>query len=419
MNKRRVVITGIGTVNSVGNDVKSTWDGILAGKSGIAPITNFDVTNFPIKIGGEIKNLDPLSHIDESTYNKAKKLDKVVLLAAIASQQAIENSGIDISKNPSRAGVAIGTGIGGKVVHSNTTFNYLEKGYKSISPYFIPGFIGNAASGFVSIEHGITGSSLGIQTACASSNHALIFGMMSIQMGLNDVYICGGSEYTVEIITVSAFHRLRALSIRYNDTPEKASRPFDKHRDGFVIAEGSSVLVLEEYEHAKNRGADIYCEVAGFGMSADAYDLVKPEPDGKGAYATMEQAINYGGIHLEEVNYINTHATSTPVGDISEARSITNLFAGNTKQLKIGSTKSMTGHSLGSISALEAIVCCMVIRDGKIPPNINLEELDDQIELDEEVFNKQVVEKDVKIALSNSFGFGGHNATIAFKKIEK
>jgi 3-oxoacyl-[acyl-carrier-protein] synthase II len=415
MDQKRVVVTGVGTVNPLANNVNETWNSLVNGKSGITKIDTFDTEKFNSKIAGLVKNYDFTNFCSVNNANKAKKLDPFVHYAIGATQEAVIQSGIDFTKNPDRAGICIGSGIGGLHIQHQNSVNLFSKGPRRVSPFYIPGQIGNICSGFLSIEHGIKGPNLSLQTACATGNHSIGIGLMLIQSNMADVMIVGGSEAAVNEIAVAGFGNMRALSTNFNDTPEKASRPFDKKRDGFVIAEGAGVLIIESYEHAKARNADILCELLSVGMTGDAHDLVMPHPEGLGALKSMQMSLDIANINSNQIDYINTHGTSTPLGDIGESKAILKLLNDDQSNVTVGSTKSMTGHLLGATSGLEAIASVMSIKNDIIPPTINLDELDERTGLTS--INTQTQEKEVNIALSNSFGFGGHNSTLCLKKI--
>lgn len=410
---KRVVITGMGTVNPLANNVEDSWQKVLNGQSGIETITKFDPSNVPSKVAGVVKNLSK-----ENLFNLPKKgnrLDAFVHYAAHALKEAKEQSGFNVEENPYRVGMCLGSGLGGVDASLTNITGYNNKGITGISPFYVPQTIGNIASGFLSMEYGIKGPNLSMQTACATANHSMATALMIIQAGQADVMVAGGAESAVNEFIVGAFSRMRALSTEFNDTPEKASRPYDINRDGFVIAEGSAVLILEEYEHAKKRGADILCEVKAVGMSGDAYDLVVPDPEGAGAYHSMKLACETAGLNPSQLNYINAHGTSTPLGDIGESKGIYRLVGDDQSQLSVGSTKSMHGHLLGATAGLEAIFCIKSVMENKIPANINIDNLDPQIAVS--CINQEVIERDVNYALSNSFGFGGHNSSLIVGKI--
>lgn len=414
MGQRRVVITGLGTVNPLGNNVKDTWEKIINGKSGIGPITRFDASHLNCRIAGEVKDFDYKELYTEEILKKAKRMDPYCHYALAAAKQAIEHACLDNGNNKERTGICVGSGIGGiNVQHQNSSL-LVTKGPRRISPFYIPFSIGNMASGLLGIILGYKGPNLSIQTACATGNHSIAVSMMTIKNNMADVMITGGTESTITELAVAGFANMQALSKR-NESPETASRPFDVNRDGFVMSEGAAVLVLEEYEHARKRGADIICEVLSCGMSGDAYDFVAPDPEGYGAYLSMKMALDQAGKNPDELDYLNTHGTSTPPGDIAEGKGIYQLIKDKQEKICIGSTKSMHGHLLGATAGLEAIITAMAIKEGKIPANINIENFDEEIPLTS--VNREVVEKPVKLALSNSFGFGGHNSSLLLSAI--
>jgi len=406
----------MGTVNPLGLNAKDTWEAMINGKSGIAQISNFDAQSYASTIAGEVKNIDSVLPVcSEKNAAKLKKMDKFILYAAAAVKEAATQAQISSISDRTRIGVSVGSGIGGLEIQQKNIIAWHEKGHRRVNPFYIPALIGNIASGFISIEHNCKGPNFALQTACATANHSIGMGMMCIQNGMTDVMIVGGSEAAVSEMGLAGFCNMRALSTKYNATPERASRPFDADRDGFVMAEGAGVLIIEEYEYAKKRGVPILCELVSFGMSGDAYDLVMPHESGEGALRSMEMACKYAQIDPSEIDYINTHGTATPLGDVAETKAIHNLVKGNQTKLTVGSTKSIHGHLLGATSGVEAIACIMATREGKIPPNLNLDNIDPEIPLT--CLNTKLIEKDVNIVLSNSFGFGGHNSTICFRKI--
>jgi len=416
MNKR-VVITGIGTVNPLGHSAQESWEAVKAGRSGIERITHFNPEGLNSQIAGVVKDFDPLAHYSDEDRKAAKKQDRFVHFASKATREALAQSGLDIKSAPFRTGICLGTGIGGVQVHQQNGANLAARGFRGVSPMYIPASIGNMAAGFVSMEHGIMGPNLATQTACATANHAMAMGYLMIQAGMADAIVAGGTEASVTEMAVAGFANLRALSSKYNDTPHRASRPYDKGRDGFVIAEGAGVLVLEEYEHARKRGAVILGELLSVGMSGDAYDLVVPHPEGIGALASMEMALEYAGITADQIDYINAHGTSTPLGDVAESKAIYKLLKGNEERVHVGSTKSLHGHLLGATAGLEAILTLMAMNDNLVPANSNIDEFDTDVALKPETINQKPIEKDIQIALSNSFGFGGHNSTIVLRKV--
>jgi len=411
--KQRVVVTGMGVLTSLGADLNTFWNNLLAGKSGVSLIEAFDTTDYPTKIAAEVKNFNPEDHgIDKKD---ARRMDRFVQFAMAASLYAIKDADLRIGENAEadRVGVSIGSGIGGLATWEDQHTILMEKGPRRVSPFFIPMMIANMASGQVSIATGAKGPNTTAVTACATGTHSIGDSFKMIQRGDADVMICGGAEATIRPIAMAGFSNMRAMSTR-NDEPEKASRPFDAERDGFVMGEGAGVLVLESLEHAKRRGARIYAEVIGYGMSGDAYHITDPDPDG--AARCMARALKDAGIAPEAVGYINAHGTSTPVGDKSETTAIKTTFGDHAYKLAVSSTKSMTGHMLGAAGGVEAVILGLALRDGMLPPTINLEHPDPACDLD---YVPNVARKaDIEIGLSNSFGFGGHNATIIMRKYE-
>lgn len=411
--KQRVVVTGMGVLTSLGADLNTFWNNLLAGKSGVSLIEAFDTTDYPTKIAAEVKNFNPEDHgIDKKD---ARRMDRFVQFAMAASLYAIKDADLRIGENAEadRVGVSIGSGIGGLATWEDQHTILMEKGPRRVSPFFIPMMIANMASGQVSIATGAKGPNTTAVTACATGTHSIGDSFKMIQRGDADVMICGGAEATIRPIAMAGFSNMRAMSTR-NDEPEKASRPFDAERDGFVMGEGAGVLVLESLEHAKRRGARIYAEVIGYGMSGDAYHITDPDPDG--AARCMARALKDAGIAPEAVGYINAHGTSTPVGDKSETTAIKTTFGDHAYKLAVSSTKSMTGHMLGAAGGVEAVILGLALRDGMLPPTINLEHSDPACDLD---YVPNVARKaDIEIGLSNSFGFGGHNATIIMRKYE-
>ena len=411
--KNRVVVTGMGAVSPVGNTLAENWANLLAGKSGAGYITKFDASAFPVQIDAEVKNFDPANYIDK---REIKKFDSFVFFAIAAAAEAMEHAGLDSSKyDNDRAGCIIGAGIGGFKSIEDTQEAYLGGGYKKVSPFFIPSAIINMASGVISIRYNLKGPNMSIVTACATGSHSIGDAARIIERGDADVMVAGGAEAAITPLAVGGFANMRALS-RRNDNPTAASRPFDKDRDGFLIGEGGGVMVLESLDHALKRGAKIYAELVGYGMSSDAYHITMPSADGDGAKRCMAMAIKDAGITPDKVDYINAHGTSTPPNDVIETRAIKELFGGHAAKLKISSTKSMTGHLLGAAGAVEGIYTVMAINEGVIPPTINLTNPDPECDLDY-VPNKPV-KHNVVYGLSNSFGFGGTNASLLFKKYE-
>ena len=421
MELKRVVVTGLGAVTPLGNDVETTWSNALAGVSGAGPITHFDASKFKTQFACEVKNFDPSSVLDRK---KARTMDLYAQYAMYAAKQAIDDSGIekDEKTNRDRIGVIIAAGIGGLHTFEEEAGYYAknEENGPKYNPFFIPKMIADIAAGHVSMEYGFHGPNFGTVSACASSNNAIIDAFNLIRLGKADAIVTGGAEAAIFPAGVGGFNSMHALSTR-NDSPETASRPFSKSRDGFVMGEGSVVLILEELEHAKARGAKIYAEVAGGGMSADAYHLTATHPEGLGAILSMRNALEDANMKPEDIDYINVHGTSTPVGDVSEIKAIMEVFGKHAYDLNISSTKSMTGHLLGATGALEAMFSVKSVMDDVVPPTINHEEGDEDENIDYNLnftFNK-AQNREVRAALSNSFGFGGHNATVIVKKYEE
>jgi len=410
--ERRVVITGMGTVNPLGHNVKETWESITAGASGIGLITRFDTSEFSTRIAGEVKNFDYTGAFSDDMLKKARRMDPFCHYAAAAVSEAVAQSGIS-DLPPEDVGVAVGSGIGGIEVQHSNSIAFDRHGPKRVSPFYIPMTIGNIASGIISMMYGFTGPNLSVQTACATGNHSIAMAMLILRSGMAKVMIAGGTESPIYPFAVAGFSNMRVLSTR-NDSPQTASRPYDRDRDGLVVSEGAAILILEEYEHAKQRGADILCEVVSCGMSADAYDFVAPEPEGKGAFKAMEMALTQGHTDPEAVDYINTHGTSTQLGDVAELRGISRLFGGADGP-HISSTKAYHGHLLGATAGLEAIITIKAISTGTVPANINLFEPDP--ELPEASLPRETLETRLETALSNSFGFGGHNSSLLLKRI--
>ncbi|OGX48385.1 MAG: beta-ketoacyl-[acyl-carrier-protein] synthase II [Omnitrophica WOR_2 bacterium RIFOXYA2_FULL_45_12] len=411
MAKRRIVITGLGVISPVENDVENFWQALLAGKSGIGPITTFDSSAFDSQIAGEVKGFDPLKYMDSK---EAKRMEKFAQFAVAASRQAVSDAKLDLSReNTERIGVLIGCGIGSLRIVEQEYKTYLEKGPSRITPFMVPLMIVNEAAGQVSILLGLKGPNSCVTTACASGSNAIGDAFRMIQYGDADIMLAGGTESSITHLGVGGFCSLKALS-RKNDTPEKASRPFDKLRDGFVIGEGAGVVILEELEHALKRNAKIYAEMAGYGMSADAYHMTAPDPSGSGAQRAMQSALSDAGLKPEEIHYINAHGTSTALNDKIESLAIKNTFGAYAHKVAISSTKSMTGHLLGAAGGVEFVVCCLSIRDSVAHPTINQEVPDPECDLD---YVPNISRKmKINTALSNSLGFGGHNATLIAKK---
>ncbi|MDX1761690.1 MAG: beta-ketoacyl-ACP synthase II [Christiangramia sp.] len=417
MELKRVVVTGLGALTPIGNNIEEYWEGLKNGKSGSAPITYFDTEKFKTKFACELKNFNPLDHFDRK---EARKLDRFAQYAMVSADEAIEDSGIDLDTvDKFRVGVIWGAGIGGLETFQNEVINFAEgDGSPRFNPFFIPKMIADIAPGNISIKHGFMGANYTTVSACASSANAMIDALNNIRLGYSDVIVSGGSEAAVTIAGMGGFNAMHALSTR-NDSPETASRPFDSTRDGFVLGEGGGALILEEYEHAKARGAKIYAEVLGGGLSSDAYHMTAPHPEGDGVVAVMKNCLKNAGLKPEDVDAINTHGTSTPLGDVAELKAITKVFGEHAKNLNINSTKSMTGHLLGAAGAIEAIAAILSMKHGIIPPTINHENVDENIDPDLNLTLNKAQERDVKIVMSNTFGFGGHNACVVFKKLDE
>ncbi len=413
--KRRVVVTGMGTITPVGNDVATTWRSLIEGKSGTAPITKFDASNFPVKFAAEVKGFNPLDYMDRK---EAKRADQYTQYAVAAARQAMTNANL-LERNgmdPDRIGVIIGSGIGGLKSFEEQHDVYRERGVGKISPFFIPMFIADISAGIVSMMFNAKGPNYATVSACATSAHAIGDAYRTIQYGDADVMITGGAEATVTPMAIGGFANMKALSER-NDSPETASRPFDATRDGFVMGEGAGILILEELEHALTRGATIYAEIVGYGATGDAYHLTAPAPDGEGAQRAMKRALKDAGLEPKDIQYINAHGTSTPANDFNETRAIKAVFGEYAKSVNVSSTKSATGHMLGAAGAVEAVVSAMVVGSGIIPPTINYQNPDPELDLN--YTPNSSVKRDVTAVLSNSFGFGGHNTTLAIKRFER
>ncbi|MDA8389707.1 MAG: beta-ketoacyl-ACP synthase II [Gammaproteobacteria bacterium] len=411
MSDRRVVVTGLGAITPLGLSVTENWQGIMAGKSGIGPVTQFDATGFPSTIAGEVRGFDPSLYVSEK---EARKMDRFIQLGLAAGVEAIKDAGFEVTeKNADRIGVVIGSGIGGVRTIEETARQYFEKGQRRISPFYIPMSIINMISGNLSILYGLKGPNLSMVTACATSTHAIGEAGRIIEYGDADIMVAGGAEAAVTPTSMAGFGNAKALSGRNNE-PEKASRPWDKDRDGFVLSEGGAVVVLEELNHAKARGARIYAELVGFGMSGDAYHMTSPPEDGEGAARCMERALHNARANAEEIAYINAHGTSTPLGDKAETRAIKRVFGDTASRIAVSSTKSMTGHLLGAAGAIEAIYTTLAIYHQVAPPTINLDTPDEDCDLDYVPHTARPME--IPLALSNSFGFGGTNGTIVLRR---
>ncbi len=415
MELKRVVVTGIGTINALGNNLKETWENLVNGVSGAGPITSFDASKFKTQFACEVKNYDPLKYFEKT---EARKLDKFTQFALIAADEAVADAGFDFNTiNLDKAGVIWASGIGGLQTFKDEIVEYTKNDFTpKFNPFFIPKMIADIAAGHISIKFNFRGPNYATVSACASSSHAMIDAFNLIRLGKADIIIAGGSEAAITEAGIGGFNAMRAISTR-NDDPKTASRPFDSGRDGFVIGDGGAALIFEEYEHAVKRGAKIYAEFAGGGLSADAHHITAPHPEGRGAAMVMKYALEDAELQPTDVDYVNLHGTSTGLGDIAETKAVKAVFGEHAYKLSISSTKSMHGHLLGATGALEAIASIMAINTGDIPPTINHFELDPEIDSKLDfTFNKSK-HKDVKVILSNTFGFGGHNASVIFKKI--
>ncbi|PZP22900.1 MULTISPECIES: beta-ketoacyl-ACP synthase II [Pseudomonas] len=411
MSRRRVVVTGVGMLSPLGTDVPSSWEGILAGRSGIAPIEHMDLSAYSTRFGGSVRNFNVEEYL---SAKEARKIDLFIQYGLAASFQAVRDSGLEVTDaNRERIGVAMGSGIGGLTNIENNCKSLIEQGPRRISPFFVPGSIINMVSGFLSIHLGIQGPNYAIATACTTGTHCIGMAARNIAYGEADVMIAGGSEMAASGLGIGGFAAARALSTR-NDDPQRASRPWDKGRDGFVLSDGAGALVLEELEHAKARGATIYAELVGFGMSGDAYHMTSPPDDGAGAARCIRNALRDASLNPEQVQYINAHGTSTPAGDLAEAMAIKSVFGDHAYALSVSSTKSMTGHLLGAAGAVEAIFSVLAIRDQVAPPTINLDEPDEGCDLD--FVANQAKARPIDVVLTNSFGFGGTNGSLVFSR---
>ncbi|RMH60518.1 MAG: beta-ketoacyl-[acyl-carrier-protein] synthase II [Calditrichaeota bacterium] len=411
MNKRRVVVTGLGAISPIGHTAGETWANMLKGVSGTGPITIFDSSAFTTKIAAEVKNFDPLKYFDTKD---ARKLDRYTQFAMIAADEAMADAGLNLEEEDrNRIGVLIGSGIGGMLSFEAEHTKLIQRGPRRVSPFFIPQMIADIAAGHVSMKYQLKGPNYATVSACATSGHSLGLGLRTIQYGDADIMVCGGAEASVSPMGVAGFNAAKALTTR-NDDPEHASRPFDKDRDGFVIAEGGGIVVLEELEHALKRGATIYGEFAGMGFTADAYHITQPAPGGEGAMRAMRIAVEDAGATLDDVDYINAHGTSTYFNDKNETEAIRTLFGDHAYKLNVSSTKSMTGHMLGAAGAIEMIAAVMSVKEDKIPPTINYQTPDPECDLN--YTPNEMVEKEVRLAISNSFGFGGHNTCLCVRK---
>lgn len=408
---RRVVVTGVGLVTPVGLDVESTWAGLLAGQSGAGPITKFDPSRLSVRFACEVKGFDPSRYMDRK---EARRFDLFSQFALAAAHQAMAQAGLEgKTPDPNRVGVILGSGIGGMQTYEENCAAYIQKGPDRVSPFFVPMFIANMAPGLVSMRYGLKGPNYATVSACASSAHAIGESYNLIRAGTADAMVTGGSEAAITGLTVAAFSNMKAMSTR-NEDPARASRPFDRDRDGFVLGDGGAVVVLESLEHAQRRGVAILAEVVGYGLSGDAYHMSAPAPEGEGAQRAMKMCLADGGLRPDQVGYINAHGTSTPQGDIAETQAVKKVFGDHARRLIFGSTKSMTGHLLGGAGALEFAVSMLVATTGKVPPTINQVTPDPECDLD--TAPNRMVERQVDVAISNSFGFGGHNVTLAVRR---
>jgi 3-oxoacyl-[acyl-carrier-protein] synthase II len=416
MQLKRVVVTGLGALTPIGNNIEEYWTALVNGVSGAAPITHFDATKFKTRFACEIKNFN----VNDFIHRKeSRRMDRFTQYAMIASDEAIVDSELNLDEiNKLRVGVIWGAGIGGLETFQNEVLNYAAgDGSPRFNPFFIPKMIADIAPGNISIKNGFMGPNYTTVSACASSANAMIDALNYIRLGQCDIIITGGSEAAVTIAGMGGFNSMHALSTR-NESPETASRPFDAQRDGFVLGEGAGAIVLEEYEHAKARGAHIYAEVIGGGMSSDAHHMTAPHPEGIGVIAVMKNCLENSGIQPEDVDHINTHGTSTPLGDVAELKAISHVFGEHAKNININSTKSMTGHLLGAAGAIESIASILAMKHGVIPPTINHSNSDENINSDLNLTLNKAQKREIKVAMSNTFGFGGHNACVAFRKID-
>ena len=417
MELKRVVVTGLGALTPISNNIEEYWEALVAGKSGGAPITYFDTEKFKTKFACELKNFDPLDFFDRK---EVRRLDRFAQYAIVASDEAIKDSGINLDTvDKYRVGVIWGAGIGGLETFQNEVLNFANgDGTPRFNPFFIPKMIADIAPGNISIRHGFMGANYTTVSACASAANAMIDALNNIRLGHSDIIVSGGSEAAVTMAGMGGFNAMHALSTQ-NENPQTASRPFDATRDGFVLGEGSGALILEEYEHAKARGAKIYAEVLGGGLSSDAYHMTAPHPEGNGVVAVMENCLRNAEMKPEDVDAINTHGTSTPLGDVAELKAISKVFGEHAKTININSTKSMTGHLLGAAGAVEAISAILSMQHGIVPPTINHEHKDENIDPELNLTLNKAQKRDVKVVMSNTFGFGGHNACVLFKKYDE
>ena len=415
MNPRRVVVTGLGALTPIGNTLPDYWEGLLSGTSGAVPITYFDASHFKTQFACELKGFDPLAFFDRK---EVRKMDRFTQYALVSTEEALQDSALDLDKvDKDRVGVIWGAGIGGLETFQTEVLNFAKTNpVPRFNPFFIPKMIADIAPGLISIKYGLKGLNFATVSACASSSNAIIDALNYIRLGYADVIVAGGSEAAVTQAGIGGFNAMHALSTRNND-PKTASRPFDKNRDGFVLGEGSGALVLESYEYAVARGAKIYAELAGGGLSADAHHMTAPHPEGHGAIKVMQNCLKDANVSIEEVDTINMHGTSTPLGDIAESNAILSVFGAHTYTMNINSTKSMTGHLLGAAGAIEALASILTIEKGIVPPTINHETQDEQIDSKINFTFGKAQQREVKVAMSNTFGFGGHNACVLFKKV--
>lgn len=415
MELRRVVVTGIGTINPLGHNIEEYFKNLEAGVSGAAPITNFDASKFKVRFACEVKNYDWSQYFDRK---EVRKYDRFAQFALIAASEAVADAAFGEDVNRRRCGVVWSSGVGGIETYFQECMDYAKGGeLPRFSPFFVPRMIADLAAGHIAMKYGFMGPNYSVTSACASSNHAMIDAFNLIRLGKAEVIVTGGAEAPVIQAGVGGFSSMQALSTR-NDDPEHASRPFDRDRDGFVIGEGAGALVLEEYEHAVKRGAKIYCELVGGGMSADAHHMTAPHPEGEGAILSMNEALADAGMKASEIDYINVHGTSTPLGDIAELKALDAVFGDELPSISISSTKSMTGHLLGAAAAIEALACIMAIDCGIVPPTINVENLDPAVRPDLDLTLGTARKRTVDAALSNTFGFGGHNSTVIFRRVK-
>ena len=414
-SRKRVVVTGLGIISGLGRDIDTFWKNIVAGQSGIQRVTRFDPESYPSQVGCEATGFDPTDYMDAK---EVKRNDRYCHFAMGASLEALKHAELDPSTlNPERFGVIVGSGIGGMETIEDQTAALFDGGPRHVSAFMIPSLISNMASGLIAIHTGARGPNYATVSACATGAHAIGDSFRMIQNGEADLMLTGGSEASITRLSYAGFCKMKAMSTNFNDTPERASRPFDKDRDGFVMGEGAGVLILESLEHALDRGAKIFCELVGYAATCDAYHITMPDPEGKGLAKSLETAMRDGNIQPSEVDYINAHGTSTPYNDKFETAAVERVFGEEASRLKMSSTKSMTGHLLGAAGGLEAAICCKALQEGIIPPTINVDHQDPECGLD--VVANKSVNQDIQVALSNNLGFGGHNATLAFKKFSE